>query len=114
MCPAEPGGGRGAGAGVLNQAGDEESLGQAGQEQGGGQAVGGGLVAAAVGDALDDLVGAEPAQVVADLAAGVFPSWGARWCRRSRLVKPAGRSARAQQALRRARTRGSVKRIPGM
>jgi hypothetical protein len=38
-----------------------------------GQAVGGGLAGAAVRDAFDDLVGAEPAQVVADLAAGHVP-----------------------------------------
>ena len=40
------------------------------KNRGRGQAVGGELVAAGVRDALDDLVGAEPAQVVADLAAG--------------------------------------------
>ena len=34
-------------------------------------------------------------------------------CRRSRLVKPAGRSASAQQAARSAWTRGSGKRMPG-
>src|ERR1700733_13050007 len=39
----------------------------------GGPAVGGELVVAAVRDAFDDLVGAEPAQVVADLAAGHVP-----------------------------------------
>src|SRR5213595_448461 len=47
------------------------------------------------------------------MSPGSFPSWGARRCRRSRLVKPAGRSASAQQAARRAWTRGSGKRMPG-
>src|SRR5689334_9073727 len=47
------------------------------------------------------------------MAPGCFPSWGARRCRRSRLVKPAGRSARAQQADRSAWTRGPGKRMPG-
>src|SRR5690348_10188251 len=41
------------------------------------------------------------------MSPGSFPGWGARRCRRSRLVKPAGRSARAQQAARSAWTRGS-------
>ena len=41
--------------------GDDDAPGQAGEEQGGGQAVGGELVVAAVRDAFDDLVGAEPA-----------------------------------------------------
>src|SRR6185437_15817486 len=41
------------------------------------------------------------------MSSGSFPSWGARRCRRSRLVKPAGRSASAQQAARSAWTRGS-------
>ena len=52
---------RWSGAGELGEAGDEEPLGQPGEEQGGGQAVGGDLVGAAVRDAFDDLVGAEPA-----------------------------------------------------
>src|SRR5262245_16157433 len=47
------------------------------------------------------------------MSPGSFPSWGARRCRRSRLVKPAGRSARAKQAARSAWTRGSGKRMPG-
>ena len=53
--------GRRVGAGELGEAGDEESLGQVGEEQGEGQAVAGDLVAAAAGDAFDDLVGAESA-----------------------------------------------------
>jgi hypothetical protein len=40
---------------------------------GGGQAIGGELAGAAVRDAFDDLAVAEPAQVVADLAAGHVP-----------------------------------------
>src|SRR6266550_1955835 len=48
-----------------------------------------------------------------DMSPGSFPSWGARRCRRSRLVQPAGRSASAQQAARSAWTRGSGKRMPG-
>jgi len=55
--------GRRAGAGDLGECGDDDAPGQPGEEQGGGQAVGGELVAAAVRDAVDDLVGAEPAQV---------------------------------------------------
>ena len=66
------------------------------------QAAVGDLVAAAVRDALDDLVGAEPAQVVADLAAGHvlwrFPELGGEVVRRSRLVKPVGRSRGAAGA----------------
>ena len=58
------------GAGELGEAGYQEPLGEPGEEQGDGQAVFGDLVGAAVRDAFDDLVGAEPAQVVADLAAG--------------------------------------------
>ncbi len=68
------------GAGELGEAGYQEPLGQPGEEQGDGQAVGGDLVGTAVRDAFDDLVGAEPAQVVADLAAGhglwCFPELG--------------------------------------
>jgi hypothetical protein len=64
---------RWADAGEVGECGDDDAPGQAGEEQGGGQAIGGELVAAAVRDALDDLVGAEPAQVVADLAAGHVP-----------------------------------------
>src|SRR5690349_17451200 len=58
------------GTGELGEAGYQEPLGQPGEEQGDGQAVLGDLVGADVRDALDDLVGAQPAQVVADLAAG--------------------------------------------
>ncbi len=54
------------GAGELGEAGYQELLGQPGEEQGDAQAVFGDLVAAAVRDPFDDLVGAEPAQVVAD------------------------------------------------
>ena len=63
---AERAAGRRAGAGDLGESGDDDAPGQAGEEQSGGQAVGGELVGAAVRDAFDDLVGAEPAQVVAD------------------------------------------------
>jgi phosphoglucomutase len=63
----------------FGQAGQQEPLGEAGEEQRAGQAVGGDLVAAAVRDAFDDLVGAEPAQVVADLPAG-GPFFGAGLC----------------------------------
>jgi hypothetical protein len=77
----ESGAARRAGAGELGEAGDEDPLGQPGEEQGDGQAVFGDLVGAAVRDAFDDLVGAQPAQVVADLAAGHvlwrFPELGA-------------------------------------
>ena len=73
---------RRAGAGELGEAGDEEPLGYPGEEQGDGEAVFGDLVGTAVRDAFDDLVGAEPAQVVADLPAGHvlwrFPQLGAR------------------------------------
>ena len=50
------------GAGELGEAGYQEPVGQAGEKQGDGQAVLGDLVGAAVREALDDLVGAEPAQ----------------------------------------------------
>src|SRR6266568_3338619 len=60
-------GGAGRGFRVVSGGGQAAS-----DEQGDGQAAGGDLVAAAAGDALDDLVGAEPAQVVADLPAGHF------------------------------------------
>ncbi len=48
--------------GDAGERGDDDVPGQAGEEQGGRQAVGGDLVGAAVRDALDELVGAEPAQ----------------------------------------------------
>ena len=106
------------GAGELGEAGYQESLGQPGEEQGDGQAVVGDLVGAAVRDAFDDLVGAEPAQVVADLAAGHVlwrcPELGGEVVPQRAAGGRAGRSARAQQAPRRAWTRGSGKRIPGM
>jgi LuxR family maltose regulon positive regulatory protein len=99
------------GTGELGEAGYQEPLGQAGEEQGDGQAVFGDLVGAAVRDAFDDLVGAQPAQVVADLAAGHvlwrLPKLGGEVVPQARLVKSAGPSARAQQAPRRAWTRGS-------
>ena len=67
---AERAAGRRAGTGDFGECGDDDAPGQAGEEQGGREAVGGDLVVPAVRDALDDLVGAEPAQVVADLTAG--------------------------------------------
>ncbi len=81
VCLPEPAGARWSGAGELGEAEDQEPLGQPGEEQGDAQAVVGDLVGAAVRDAFDELVGAEPAQVVADLAAGHvlwrFPGLGA-------------------------------------
>jgi len=62
VCLAQPGAGGRAGVGELGETGDEDPAGQAGEEQGEGQAVVGDLVGAAVRDAVDDLVGAEPAQ----------------------------------------------------
>ena len=59
---AERAAGRRAGAGDVGECGDEDASGQPGEERGGGQAVGGDLAGAAVRDAFDDLVGAEPAQ----------------------------------------------------
>ena len=43
-----------------------------------------------------------------------LPSSGARWVRRSRLVKPLCSSRKAHKADSRAWTRSSVKRSPGM
>src|SRR6266566_7580298 len=54
---------------------DQSIWGESSLHQTRGDPVGGDLVAAAVRDAFDDLVGAEPAQVVADLAAG-HVLWG--------------------------------------
>ena len=95
----------------------DDAPGQPGEEQGRGQAVGGDLVVAAVRDAFDDLVGAEPAQVVADLAAGhvlgVFSQLGGEEVPQVAAGEAGGPSARAQQAARSAWTRGSGKRRPG-
>ena len=77
----------------------------------------GDLVVAAVRDAFDDLVGAEPAQVVADLAAGhvpgIFSQLGGEEKPQVAAGEAGGRSASAEQAARSAWTRGSGKRMPG-
>src|SRR5260370_42529806 len=48
------------------------------------------------------------------MSSGVSPSRGARWLRRSRLVKPWGRRRKAQTAASRAWTRGLVRGIPAV
>ena len=61
---SEPGGDGRIGVGQAGQARDEQALGQAGEERCRADAGGGGLVAEAAGDAVDEPVDAEPPQVV--------------------------------------------------
>jgi hypothetical protein len=59
-----------AGVGELGEAGDQQPLGESGEESGLPHASGGDLVAEGARDAVDEAVGAEPPHVVGDLPAG--------------------------------------------
>jgi hypothetical protein len=68
-CGAQPAG-RAGGLGELRQAGREHAVVDAGQDDRGVQAGAGDAITVGAGDALDELVAAEPAQVVGDLPGG--------------------------------------------
>jgi hypothetical protein len=67
---AEPGTHWGIGRGKFGQAGDEQPLGETGQEQCLTDAGGGDLVAEGAGDTFDQPADPQPPQVVTDLPAG--------------------------------------------
>ena len=109
---------RGAGVGELGEPGAEQVVVRVGEEQRVLESGVGDLVAAAAGDALDEPVFAEAAQVLGHLAdgdvLGVVPRRGAIRVRSSQLVKPRGSSRWMSRACRSACTRVSPKRSPGM
>ena len=105
-------------AGELGEAGYQEPVGYPGEEQGDGQAVGGDLVGAAMRDAFDDLVGAQPAQVVADLAAGHvlwrFPELGGEVVPQVAAGEAGGPEREGAAGAQEGLDGGSGNRIPGM
>jgi hypothetical protein len=105
----------GGGIGELSQAGAEQTVVGAGEEEGVVEAGVGELVAVAVRDAGDQAVGSEPAQVAGRLPGdmGLSSSCLTR-SRRSRLVNPFGRSRKTRSAQSSAWARVSAKRSPAM